>query len=95
MEGEAGKSVRGGVKGGGKCDSKYMVVWDSMGEGKSLAAGNCVSERSFAHCVCFASVCKRWQRLAIMSWRSMKRLSFDNMFKSIFRAGKHCESSVA
>ena len=39
--------------------------------------------------LCLAPVCKRWQRLAILSWRSLKRLSFENMFKSIFRAGKH------
>ena len=38
-----------------------------------------------------APVCKRWRRLAILSWKSLKRLSFENMFKSIFRAGKHGE----
>ena len=37
------------------------------------------------------SVCKRWRVLSLLSWKRIRSLSFENMFKSIFRGGMHRE----
>ena len=93
------------VRGGGQCGSGVECEGDVTGNfrmcGSVLGRGRVSLQEIvlvtgvFVHCVCFAPVCKRWQRLAILSWRSMKNLSFENMFKSIFRAGKHGEPLMA
>jgi hypothetical protein len=34
-------------------------------------------------------VCRRWRSLLLLSWKSIRSLSFENMFKSIFKGGSH------